>query len=99
MSALELARFTVDPAAAEAMLATRPAIVAELREHCPGFRGLYLARLDEQTWLDVVEWESREAADAAMETVMELPACQRMFRHIKEVVAMEHADVIERAEA
>ena len=99
MSALELARFTVEPDRVAAMLAARPAMVAELREHCPGFRRVYLTRLDERTWLDVVEWDSREAAEAAMATVMELPGCREVFGHISEVVAMEHADVVDEAEA
>ncbi len=99
MSALELARFTVAPDEVPAMLAARPAMVAELREHCPGFHRVYLTRVDEETWLDVVEWESREAAEAAMATVMELPGCRRVFGHIREVLAMEHADVVEKARA
>ena len=99
MSALELARFTVDPEEAAEMLAARPAMVAELRENFPAFRRLYLTRLDERTWLDVVEWESREAAEAAMATVMALPGCKRMFEFIEEVVAMEHAEVVAEAVA
>ena len=99
MSTLELARFTVEPDRVAGMLAARPAMLAELREHCLGFRRGYLARLDERTWVDVVEWETREAAMAAMAKVMDLPGCQKMFGHIAEVVAMEHADVVEEAEA
>lgn len=99
MGALELARFTVEPDEVAELLAARPAMVAELRAHCPGFRRACLTRLDERTWLDVVEWESRETAEAAMSTVMRLPGCQRMFAHIKEVVAMEHADIVEAAVA
>ena len=99
MSALELARFTVEPDRVPAMLAARPAMVAELREHCPGFRRVYLTRLDERTWLDVVEWESRQAAEAAMATVPDLPGCRAVFGHISQVVAMEHADVVEVAVA
>ncbi len=95
MATLELARFTVDPAGVDGMLAARPAMVAALRENCPGFRGLYLTRLDERTWLDMVEWDSREDAEAAMRAVVDLPACQEMFRHIEHVVGMEHADVVE----
>ncbi len=99
MSTMELARFTVDPARAGAMLAARPAMVAELREHCPGFRGLWLTRLDERTWLDVVEWDTREAAEAAMAKVMDLPGCRAVFDHIDEVLAMEHADVVAEGQA
>ena len=99
MSALELARFTVEREEGGQMLAARPAMISELREHCPGFRRVYLTQLDDRTWLDVVEWASREEAEAAMATVMELPGCRRVFGFIKEVVGMEHADVVEQVEA
>ncbi len=99
MSTIELARFTVDPARIEEMLAARPAMVEELREHCPGFRRIQLTRLDETTWLDIVEWETREDAEAAMAAVMQLPGCAAVFGHISEVVAMEHAQVVQRADA
>ena len=99
MSTIELARFTVDPARVEAMLAARPAMVEELRRHCPGFRRIRLTKLDEKTWLDVVEWETREDAEAATAKVMELPGCAAVFGHISEVVAMEHAQVVQQADA
>jgi len=99
MSTLELARFTVAPEEVAGMLAARAAVVGELRAHCPDVRRVYLTRVDEDTWLDVVEWESREAAEAAMATVMELPGCRRVFGHIREVLAMEHADVVGEASA
>ena len=95
MATLELARFTVDPAVVPEMLAARAEVVAELREQCPGFRRISVTRLDERTWLDVVEWETAEDAQTAMAKVMELPGCQRMFGFIEEVVAMEHADVVQ----
>ncbi len=34
-----------------------------------------------------------------MATVMELPGCRRVFGHIREVLGMEHADVVEEAQA
>ena len=99
MSTLELARFTVDPAVVDEMLATRPGLAAALRAHCRGFRRLYLSRLDERTWLDVVEWEDRQAAEEAAVTVMNLPECKQMFAFIDNVVSMEHAEVVDEVEA
>jgi quinol monooxygenase YgiN len=99
MKTLELARFTVHPSAVDEMLATRTELVAELRAHCRGFRRLSLSRLDESTWLDVVEWDDRQAAEEAAATVMTLPACKRMFSFIDNVVSMEHAEVVDEVEA
>ena len=96
MTTFELARFTVDPARAEELLAARPAMADELKQHCPGFIQLWLLRLDERTWLDVVEWETREHADQALEIVQQHPGCQAMFELIEELVGMDHGEVVDR---
>jgi hypothetical protein len=94
MTAMELARFTVDPADAEAMLAARPAMLAALRQRFAGFVSLRLVRLDERTWLDVVEWRSRAEADEAAKLVGEIPECAAAFAAIKDVVSMEHGEIV-----
>lgn len=93
MSAMELVRFTVDPAEAEAMLAARPAMLAALGQQFTGFVSLRLVRLDESTWLDVVEWRSRAEADEAAKLVGEIPECAAAFAAIKDVVSMEHGEI------
>ncbi len=90
---LEVARFKVKADDEETMLAARPAMEAGLARHCPGFVSLTLTR-DGDTWVDIVRWESRAEALAAMEKVMTLPECQAMFSLIDEVVAMEHLEVV-----
>jgi len=97
MSAIELARFTVRPEDAEALIAQRPAMIRALREQVPGFVELTSVRLDESTWLDIVEWVDRVSAGSAQELVMALPECAALFSLIQEVVAMEHGEVVERA--
>ncbi|WP_067537877.1 class I SAM-dependent methyltransferase [Nocardia crassostreae] len=93
MAVMELARFTVDPSDAEAMLAARPAMLTALREKFDGFVSLRLVRLDERTWLDVVQWRDRAAADAAAAGIGAVPECAAAFAFIKEMVSMEHATV------
>ncbi len=93
MSTIELARFTVRPENAEEMLERRPALARTLREQFPGFLSLALVRLDERTWLDVVEWVDRSAAEAAQEAIMGNPDCRAFLELIDEVVAMEHGEV------
>ncbi len=95
MTTLEITRFTVDPASVPAMMAARQALAGAIAEHCPGFQGLQLARLDERTWVDVVQWESPEAARAAEKAVMQLPECQAMFVLIEQVVSMEHGEMLQ----
>ncbi len=90
---LEVARFKVKVGEEERMLETRPAMEAALERECAGFVSLVLSR-DGDTWVDVVRWESREQALAAMEKVMNLPECQAMFALIDEVVSMEHLEVV-----
>ncbi len=90
---LEVARFKVKVGDEERMLAARPAMEAALERECPGFVSLVLSR-EGDTWVDIVRWESREQALAAMDKVMSLPECQAMFSLIDEVVAMEHLDVV-----
>jgi len=59
--------------AEEEMLSRRPALEAGVRERLPGLLDIRLIRLDDGTYLDVLRWESREAADAAIEEFAEIP--------------------------
>jgi hypothetical protein len=69
-------------------------MVAALRERFAGFESLRLVRLDERTWLDVVIWASRAQADEAAAMVGDVPECRAAFAYIKEVVSVEHAEVV-----
>jgi heme-degrading monooxygenase HmoA len=57
----------------EEMLSRRPALEARVKEKLPGLLDIRLVRLDDGTYLDILRWESREAADAAMEKFAEVP--------------------------
>jgi hypothetical protein len=57
----------------EEMLSRRPALEAGVREKLPGLLEIRLVRLDDGTYLDVLRWESREAADAAIEKFAKVP--------------------------
>lgn len=96
MHVLELARYHVDASKAEQLRSHWPAAVAAVRARFPGLVEADLARLDERTWLDVWRWESLEAAEAAAKGAASLPEAAAMFALIEEVVAMEHAQVVER---
>jgi heme-degrading monooxygenase HmoA len=57
----------------EEMLLRRPALEAGVRAKLPGLLDIRLVRLDDGTYLDVLRWESREAADAAIEKFADVP--------------------------
>jgi heme-degrading monooxygenase HmoA len=59
--------------AEEEMLSRRPALEAGARENLPGLLEIHLLRLDDGTYIDLLRWESREAADAAIERFANVP--------------------------
>jgi hypothetical protein len=61
-----------DGAEAE-MLSRRPALEAGVREKLPGLLDIRLIRLEDGTYIDLLRWESRAAADAAIEKFGEVP--------------------------
>ncbi len=65
MAVLRLARCTVDPADAEAMLAERAALVAAIRDAVPGLIQGRHAKVDDKTWIDVWHWDWRTSAQTA----------------------------------
>ena len=97
MPVYELARFKVAPSDVSTMLQKRDRMVDAIRSRFPGLIQASLARLDEETWIDVWRWDSMEQAKAASETAPQIPDAAEMFSLIKEVVAMEHAEIAHEA--
>jgi hypothetical protein len=94
MAVLELARYKVGIGKAEAMVFSRDDMVAAMRVRFPGLIEARLARLDEETWIDVWRWDTLENAQAAAEGAPSVPEAAAMFSMIDEVVSMEHADIV-----
>jgi heme-degrading monooxygenase HmoA len=57
----------------EEMIRRRPALESAVRDALPGLIDIRLIRLDDGTYLDVLRWESRAAADAAAERYTKIP--------------------------
>jgi heme-degrading monooxygenase HmoA len=57
----------------EEMMRRRPALEAGVRNKLPGLLDIHLLRLDDGTYIDLLRWESREAADAAIEEFANVP--------------------------
>jgi quinol monooxygenase YgiN len=93
---LELARFKVDPESQKAFLAAQPAMVEAVME-LDGLDSISLVKLDDGTWLDVVIWSSRDAAESAPQLAASLPPAREWLSHITEDVSMEHGTIHDHA--
>ena len=91
----EVVRSRVEPANEAAMLELRPAMVAAVRRRFPALLDARLVRMDDGTWLDVVRWSSREAADAAATQFAEIPEAREMSALVAEVLSFEHGVLAE----
>jgi heme-degrading monooxygenase HmoA len=69
------------------MLSRRPQLEAAVREQLPGLLDIRLVRLDDGTYLDVLRWESRESADAAIEKFAEIPEAGEIHGFVEEDLA------------
>jgi heme-degrading monooxygenase HmoA len=69
----EIVHAKVREGAEEEMLRRRPDLEAGVKEKLSGLLDIRLVRLEDGSYLDILRWESREAADAAMEQFAEVP--------------------------
>ena len=53
-------------------------VQSEFLEKQPGYLRRSLWRLDDESWVDLVEWRSREEADSAMEKSMDCEAVKKI---------------------
>jgi hypothetical protein len=90
----ELAHFAVLEGDEEALLGERPAMVRALREAFPEALAAWLTRQDDGSWLDVVLWQSREAAEEAARRIEEVAEARSWFRHIAESYGLRHVEVV-----
>lgn len=86
----ELVRSRIRTGAEDEMLRLRPQMIAAVRERYPELINARLVRLDDGSWLDLVEWSSREAAERAAASMPEIPEAAAMADLIDEIVSFEH---------
>jgi hypothetical protein len=72
------------------MLELRPKMIAAVRSRFPQLLDARLIKMDDGSWMDVVRWSSRDAAEKAAAAMSEIPEAQAMMRLIEEIVAFEH---------
>jgi hypothetical protein len=90
----ELAQFVVREGEEEELLAERPGMVRALREAFPAALAAWLTKQDDGSWLDVILWQSREAAEEAAGRIDEVAEARSWFRHIAESHGVRHAEVV-----
>jgi predicted transcriptional regulator len=90
----ELAHFVVHDAHEEALLAERPEMVRALQEAFPDALAAWLTRQDDGSWLDVILWQSREAAEEAARRIDEVAEARSWFRHIAASRGLRHVEVV-----
>jgi hypothetical protein len=88
----EVVHAKVRGGAEEEMISRRPALEAGVRQKLPGLLDI---RLDDGTYLDVLRWESREAADAATELFAEVPEAREIHGFLPEGLAHHRGEVAE----
>jgi hypothetical protein len=87
----------VDPANADALVALRPRLIDAVRRVRPGLVSATLVRVDERIWQDILEWESREAAEAGDNAEMALPEAQELMALIEQSISADAGEVAHRA--
>jgi hypothetical protein len=87
MTAIELTRFKATRT--EALLAARPAMLADFAADRKGFLSARLVQLPNDEWLDIVEWQTPEDHTASSEKGPNLPGIATFFAAIDSLVIAE----------
>ena len=86
----EVVRSRVRAGAESEMLDLRPRMIAAVRARFPELIDARLIQMDDGSWMDVVRWRSREAAERAAAAMTEIPEATAMMGLLEEVVSFEH---------
>jgi heme-degrading monooxygenase HmoA len=95
MATMELARYRIDPATVAEMQDRWHAAVQAIRARFPGLITAQLTQLDDDTFVDVWQWETREAALAAADGAPQIPEAAALFALIVEPPTMEHGEIVQ----
>lgn len=94
MTVLRLDRFTIDPADTGELLTRHAALVATSKDLFPGLIEVQLAKIDDQTWIDVWRWDTLANARAAAAQGPTIPAAGAAFSLTKSL-AVEFAELVD----
>lgn len=80
MIILRLTRFSLKPTVdTDAMLKTRADLIDAIRAQFSGLTETRLAKVDDNTWLDLWRWESAETLETALAGAPALPQARAAF--------------------
>jgi hypothetical protein len=68
------------------LLQLRPKMIAAVRERFPELVDGRLIQMDDGSWMDVVQWRSRDAAERAAAAIGEIPEATAMMSLVEESV-------------
>ena len=72
------------------MLGLRPRMIAAMTARFPELLDARLVKLDDGTWMDVVRWSSRDAAERAAAAAGDEPEARAMMELIEEILSFDH---------
>ncbi len=87
MAVYRITHFKVSPDAAAEMGERRVALLASVRGRFSGLSEARLAKIDEESWVDMWRWDSLEEAQAALAAVATIPEAPAVFALTKEPTA------------
>ena len=90
---IEVVHARVRDGAEEEMLRRRPELEVGVKEKLSGLLDIRLIRLDDGTYLDVLRWESRAAADAALDQFAAIPEAGEIHGFLAEGLARHRGEV------
>ena len=94
MAVIRLTRFKIDPAHTQEMLARRAALIAAVRDAFPGLVEARLAKVEDETWIDLWRWRSLGNAQAAIAGASTIPEAAAAFAVTRDV-GMEYAELVD----
>ena len=94
MTVIRTSRFKTDPARAEEMLARRADLISAVRAAHPGLAEARLARVGDDTWVDMWRWDSPASMQAALAGAPSLPAAAAAFALASDLTA-ESAELVD----
>jgi hypothetical protein len=78
----------------EALLAIRPAAVAEAKRLCPELLRAELVRVGDGTWLDVLTWSMADGEERLMAKADEFDALNRMHGFLEDAEQVGRGEVV-----
>ena len=91
---LEIIRYRPKAGAEDALLEERDKMLADIRARHSGLLRAEMSKLDDNTYIDVLRWESKDHADTANADHENIPGFVSWVQNVDEIVAFEATEVI-----